>query len=299
MQARMVIPLLLFVAGTLTARTARADVFRDVAYGLGLAGFELEGSRNILSGGRDFLINNNFIATPLDFGVGELRLQGPVSLSLSTGQRGLRTFDFSLRTALNADAPASALAYAFNLDTGGQRTDVSGTTFLDANVHLDGFGFYDIELTYSSRQTVDREGRFANSSDDYDADVGPISVSGNIFADALAFLTAPIFAATNTPNIFANFSDTTALKEIILATTGAARANLASGDASVLVTGPLQQALAAQLGLTAGGAEASAGASRSFGAAVPEPTVLLLMLLGVPVVLRRQFRRHPSYVRSR
>ena len=50
-----------FVALAWPAPTIRADVFNDIAFGLGYAGFEISGNNNPLSGGVDFLVTNTFV----------------------------------------------------------------------------------------------------------------------------------------------------------------------------------------------------------------------------------------------
>ena len=293
---------LAFVA-SLMVQAAHGDVFRDIALGLGYANFNIEGGRNVLSGGTDLLINNNFQGNPLDFGAAELTLQGPVSLSVSTGGRFLSELEVSLRTALDANAPAAPLYYLWDLDVGGQESQIAGNLYADANLTLNGFGFYDLQLTYSSRQTVFREGRFADDRQDLDFDVGPISIRGNIFADALALLTDPFFEATNRVNIFESFSGRVQLEEIARASTADALAKLADGASQkndrlflpACGIGPLAPGEGGSDPSLAFGTDADAS-SRAVGSIIPEPAVLLLMLLGVPVVLLKPLRhRHVTF----
>ena len=274
-----------------TASVARADVFRDIAVGLGYAGFELEGDRNILSGGADFRISRNLVGNTLDFGSADLTLQGPISLEFSTGGRALSNLDISFQTAMTGDLASSPLFYEFNSDVGGQSAEVSGSILIDASFSLNGFGFYDLELMYSSRQDVNREGRFSNSEDTYDFDIGPINVSGNIFADVLALITAPLFEATGSFNPFESFSGRTQLQKLIDASGDRARQQLAAGGAvtdnalsPLLAVGVVNEPSYGTLSLPA-----SARTTES-GVVVPEPTVLLLMLLGVPILMRRRRR---------
>jgi hypothetical protein len=276
----------LVLALATTATTARADLFRDIGVGLGYAGFNLEGNRNILSGGADFRISRNLVGNTLDFGSADLTVLGPISLELSTGGRWLSNLDINLQTAMTGDLASSPLAYVFNYDVGGQSAEVSGSILIDAGFSMNGFGFYDLELMYSSRQDVQREGRFSDSEDTYDFDVGPINVSGNIFADALALITTPFFEATGHTNPFDSFSGRTQLQKLIEGSDDLARQQLAAGDSAFDV--PLSPWSA--LGMVGEPVPASAGMTDAAGV-VPEPTVLLLMLLGIPMVVRRRRRR--------
>jgi hypothetical protein len=267
-----------------------AGVFRDIGVGLGYAGFNLEGGRNILSGGADFRISRNLVGQTLDFGSADLTLSGPISLEFSTGGRLLSNMDISLQTAMTGNQASSPLGYVLNYDVGGQSTAITGSIFIDANLSLNGFGFYDLELAYSSRQDVERDGRFSNSEDTYDLDIGPINVSGNIFADALALVTAPFFEGTDQTNPFASFSGRTQLQKLIETSSAEAQQQLAAGD-------PVDDSLFLPLtaGIVDGLMKGTLGSpdftpSVQFDGVVPEPTVLLLMILGMPLVMRRRPR---------
>jgi len=288
----------LFCVG-LSPMVARADVFRDIAFGLGFVGFDFQGSQNVLSGGTDFLATNTFVGNPLDFGAWDLTLQGPVSLALSTGGRTLSTLDFAVRTAPDAAAGASPLSYILNYDVGGQSAQITGSILLDANFSLNGFGFYDLEFTYSSRQDVERSGGVANDSNTFDMDLGPINVSGNIFTDVLAVLTEPLFDRAGRTNPFAQFSGQAQLQRAIETRTSEARQRLAAGgtlteeDIPALTNAAILDALASGDGLALGRFDIPIGSLPArIDGVVPEPTVLLFMLLGLPVVFRRRLRIH-------
>ncbi len=280
--------LIVTLAALTAAAPARADLFRDVGLGLAYAGFNVEGRRNPLSAGADVLINNSFIGESFNFGIGELRMQGPVSLQVSAGRRWVDTLDVSLSTALSRDLTPVPLVYSLTADVGGQETAITGSVLLDADLSINGFGFYELNVDYSSRQTVDREGRFSNSTDNYDFDFGPIVVEGNIYADILAVLTAPFFEVTGIFNPFLSFSGREQLKQAMDASLAAMQAQLAAGAQAdplvfpATITGPLPLGQSA----AAPGALPVAG-----GAIVPEPAVVVLMLLGIPLLLFRRMRR--------
>lgn len=289
------------IAVAAIAPVTRAGVFQDVALGLGYAGFDIEGSRNVLSGGADFSISRNLRGNPLDFGAWDLTLRGPVSLNLSTGGRGLPQFEFAFTTAIDSRAVPTPLGYTLNYDVGGQATQIDGTVLLDARFSINGFGFYDLEFTYSSRQDVASNGRFANDDRTFDADFGPINVSGNIFADALALVTQPLFQEAGQSNPFISFSGRGSIAELLTApVAGALKSTDAGGN-------PVEEDRYLLLAPTAASEQLDNQVDRRIppnsqsgfpldttGAAVPEPTVLLLMLLGLPAVMRRRPRRRKS-----
>lgn len=288
----------------LSAMPADAGVFRNIGYGLGYAGFDIAAQHNVLSGGTDFSISRNFIGTELDFGVWDLSLQGPLAFEVQTGGRVLSELEVRLSTAQVGGGAASPLSYLLNVDVGGQETQIAGQLLIDANVSFNGFGFYDLELTYSSRQNVSRDGRYANDDQTFDFDLGPINISGNIFADALAIITQPIFDATGTMNPFASFSGRAKLMEAIAGTGDALVDQLAAAKN----TGGVDQGLTVAAAFSAPGLDgapfgplpqgrggSNSGKGRIGGdsnpnAAVPEPSVLFLLLLAAPFVIRGSVR---------
>ncbi|MEK7731116.1 MAG: hypothetical protein AAB363_04595, partial [Planctomycetota bacterium] len=195
--------------------SARAEVKKNVATALDFAGFDLIGQRNPLSGGIDFLATSNFDGAPFDFGAADLSLSGPLSLQVSTGGRFLSQFDVSLTTAVNGRTNATPLSYVLNNNIGAQTSQVSGTVLADVNFSLNGLGFYDLGITYSSRQNVTKDGLLANGGTTNDFDLGPINISGNLYADALAILTDPIFDRAGRANPFERFSGRSQLSDIL------------------------------------------------------------------------------------
>lgn len=278
--------------------SAYAGLYRDIGFALGQSGFTIAGDRNLLSGGEDFFVGRTFVANTLDFGAWDLTLQGPIAVELSTGGRYLSQFDFDFTTSTGNGAASQPLNYTLNYDVGGQSATITGSILIDGGVSLNGFGFYDLDFTYSSRQEVTREGRFANDVTDFDFDLGPISVSGNVFADVLALVTQPIFEASGTVNPFASFSGAAKLREIIDLTALAAVQQLASDEnllqpgqafiqsgpqtSSVVLTGLSTTPFIPSQSLTV----------NSAGRVVPEPAVVILLLLGVPLVVRRRPQVH-------
>ncbi len=267
----------------LFSSVVRGDLIDNVGTGLAVTNFNVQGRHNVLSGGSDLLINNNFQGNPLDFGIGNLALQGPVSLDVSTGRRFLPTLDFSFSTALNGDSQAIPIQYSLTTDVGGQATEISGSLLFDASLSVNRFGFYDVDFTYSSRQQVDSDGRFSNGSENFDFDAGPISVSGNIFADVLALVTDPIFVATDTLNIFESFSGAAALKTIFDGQDSVTISRLSNGES--IFDGPVADVTGGLRGFNDRNLD---GAAFSV---VPEPGVLVLLLAALPVLWFKTFKR--------
>ncbi len=281
--------LMIGVSSIASPIAVRADVFRTVGLGLQSAGFDVRGQSNPASGGYEFLVNNQFQNRQFDFGAWDLTLNGPISTQFSTGGRVLSNLDVALTTALNSDAGAQPLTYELNYDAGAQATKITGSLLVDANLNLNAFGFYDLGLNYSTRQTVVNSGTVSNSTTDFDSDLGPINVRGNIFADALAAITDPLFAAARQPNPFEMFSGANQLKLAIQAQGDALLASLGAGLADAPSASALRGTTSGFVGPQvprAGGLTASNSSpgSQNVGV-VPEPPVLLLMLLGIPALL--------------
>lgn len=131
---------------------------------------------------------------PLDltFNSGTVRWQGQVS------QRGIPSVEFEALTP-------TPLNYSLTFDTGFQELSIENAQLAYANDwNINALGFYDYLLTASHRGEFDIDGMLIVDSGSLDFDVGPINMSGHILGDALAVLTAPLFAPTENP--FAKFS---------------------------------------------------------------------------------------------
>lgn len=258
---------------TTTAPRATAGPIENIALGLGFAGFDLQGSNNVLSGGADFRIVRNFQGTLLDFGTWDLAMQGPISFEVSTGGRIVNNIDIAFQTAVTRNNTSQPLNYVYNFDVGGQQTQVTGSVLIDGQLSLNGFGFYDLTIDYSSRQDAIESGNLINDTLEQDFDLGPINVSGNIFADALAVLVDPLFERAGRQNPLTAFSGALQLDELMNPGTDGSLLNL---------DGLLRDATFASA------AEDSLPGQGTFAAPVPEPATLLLMAGALPLLLRRR-----------
>lgn len=274
--------ILFLAAGLMSPAVSLAGFLEDIGMGLRATAFTLDSRPNPLSGGRDFFVGRNFVGNELDFGTWDLTLQGPISMQVSTGGRRLSELEFSFTTAANSEAAVSPLNYVLNYDVGGQQTQVSGSLVIDGDLKFNGFGFYDLSLSYSSRQNVVRDGRFANDEREFDADLGPIVIRGNIFADALAIITDPFFDAAGQENPFESFSGRAKLADAMAVSIAELQNSLASG----LTPDDLGPAI---LKITAPDAGFAPAIQPTAGAqVVPEPPVLILMLLCIPLLIARR-----------
>lgn len=252
----------------------KADTLHNVATALDFAGFDARGSHNPLSGGVDLLIARQFNGNLFDFGAAELLVQGPISLQLSTGGRIVPGFDVALTTAVNAQNQPTNLNYNYFVDYGPQTTSVSGSMVIDANFSINALGFYDLSLASSSRNTVEREGN-VNDTSSNDSDLGPIEVSGNIFVDALGILVDPLYEQAGRQNPFETIAKLIDLDSGLSLDLGSSK--------ELALAGPFhsraQSLLPARVAVE--------------GVVVPEPTVLAMLLLGLPLVTFRTWRlRH-------
>ncbi len=256
------------------AGTAQAGLFKNTVRALEYAGFNFIGQKNPLSGGADLMLVRNFNNETLDFGATELTLTGPLQFTFTTGGRGLEVLDVSLSTN---NRP---LTYALITDVGGQKTQVNGNFLLNATGSMNSFGWYDFQFQYSVREQIIQDGRFANGEEYMDFDIGPIDISGNIFADMLAVLFDPLFTSLGTENIFASFSGRYQAMEELNRRLADSRLSalgldsLGEMSASMVPTVPLELA--------------TLRAEPSY---VPDPSTLLLLLGGAPVIYAMRRRR--------
>lgn len=255
-----------------TASVVRADVvdledfaFGDAAYALDFIGFELIGRENPLTNGIDFAAVANFPGSTVNFGVAQLALSGPVSFDVSYGRRLLHTVDIGFTTALSSNSTATPLTYNWTQRLANQTTTVSGSMLVDGDLRIDQLGFYDLNLRYSSRGDYTSDGPFGPQSDTFDADLGPINVSGNVFVDLAAVVFGPVFERAGRENFFEPFSG---IKQI--------ESQLAA------IEFPQASALSGS---------AADGAPSGRTALTPSPSTLVLLAAAIPIALLRRRRR--------
>jgi len=277
----------LIVVGAAAPMSARAQNGERLAAAAQFAGFDLLGNRNPLSGGIDFLATNQFDpSTPFNFGAWNVALSGPVSLDVSTGGRLLSQFDVSFSTAATGNAAAVPLEYAYTIDTGPQTIQINGSVLADVDFSLNRLGYYDLKVTASGRQTRTTDGVVTGTND---FDTGPITLSGNIYLDSLAVLTDPLFDQAGRPNLFLQLGGNDALAAMLSDPAAETDAKRVVEAAYRVIVPP---GLASGHGNGPPGGFPPGRGDAWNAAAVPEPAVLVLMLVAAPVILfRSRFTR--------
>lgn len=260
----------------------RAGAFNEAAQVLRYVDFNFDAQRNILSGGHDLLVNTLFEGNPLDYGIGDITLQGPLSLDITTGTRGLRTLDISFRTALDGNSGTSPINYLITADVGAQASATSGSLLIDGNLSLNELGYYDLDLTWSSRQSTALQGAISDAEFDRDFDLGPIRARGNIYFDVLGVLTDPLFDALGVDNFFEALSGRATLVSVFEDLANGALADL--DDAATSASPANARTLIGDVsGLGANDADTPPGAR----GVIPEPSTLFLLLPAAALLATR------------
>ncbi len=191
----------MMLLGVLSAAgTAHAGVGTKILRGLSFVDFQFTGSRDIIGDGHTINGFTNYNNREFDFGNADLTLSGPLGFTGTINRRGIPELEFSLNT-LN-----QALSYEYNLNTGAQDLTATGSVLIDMGMTVNALGFYDQLLQVSHRGSFETDGYLLRDGDTLDFDIGPIDISGNVYLDALAVLTQPIFNLTETDNIFSKLS---------------------------------------------------------------------------------------------
>lgn len=215
-------------AVVLAACTAsvQAEVWRDVVRGMNLLDYNFDAERNYFGKGWDLSATAVYTGQQYDFGFAELSLGSGVSrFDMGYTLRGIPKAEFSWTTG------GTALPYTLSFNNGIQDFQtVSGSILIDVNTEVNMLGFYDTQIQISNRGTYGTDGFLADQEGDLAFDVGPIDVSGNVFADALAAVTQPFWTAANTENPFTKFSQTATKTAQATATVEELRARIEAGD---------------------------------------------------------------------
>lgn len=122
------------------------------------------------------------------------------------------TVKINIQNSTSPTATQVPVIYDLWVKTGVQDVEIKGIGTIKANASINALGFYDVEAFISNRGSFEFNGVLYDDRGTTDYDLGPISLSGNIFADVLAAVTEPLFAGTGTANPFAVLSGRTKLK---------------------------------------------------------------------------------------
>lgn len=182
------------------AERVQADLGRNLARGLTYFDWRFNASRDILSNG--YTVNGavNYNNREFDFGNADLTLTGPMIFTGSYSKRGIPELELALSTA------GRPMQYQFNINTGAQDLTATGSVLIDISTTVNKYGFYDQLLQVSNRGTFETDGYLLRNGDTLDFDIGPIDIHGNIYLDALATLSQPLFSLAEIDNVFAKLS---------------------------------------------------------------------------------------------
>lgn len=222
------------------AAPARADFYRNLA--LGLSALAAPGAP---SGQRNGFFRVAYEPIPRGWRADWQRSFGPdafgrpnsidlggARLVLNDGTVEMRVQQFSRFTKgiRYFSSTPEPISYSMELNTGVQDTVVSGTLAYAQNFNMNTLGFYDLSLNISNRGESQIDGFALVDEQTLDFDVGPINVSGNIFADILAAATEPMFSAAGVQNPFAKFSGRATREAIVNAPIDELRAKVERGE---------------------------------------------------------------------
>lgn len=138
------------------------------------AGYRLEFDRN-------FGPDNSGRPEIFDFGNFEVELAGGISSTMSFSRRGLPTgaVEFS----------AANLQYSVRAKSGAQDVEVAGTLNVSNNFEINPLGFYTVDVNATNTNSeITLDGVLIEGDRDTDFDIGPITLRGNVYVDALVYV---------------------------------------------------------------------------------------------------------------
>lgn len=218
-----------FVALTASTSAVQAGMWGDVAMGMSLVDYRFDGGPNLLGRGFDIETQAIYAGQQYNFGFADLVLGSPVAptasnISMGYTTRGLPRAEFAWNTG------GTALPYTLRINNGIQDITTDGSILIDVRTEVNVLGFYDTRVRISNRTESSTDGFLADESGNLDFDLGPIDISGNIYADALAAITQPLWLAAGTPNPFAKFSERATRTASVDATIEELRARVEAGE---------------------------------------------------------------------
>jgi len=158
---------------------ADAGLFEDFRYGLGLAGFSQQLTRNVVADGWTLDFAQVFSNKEYDFGNSQLVLNGSLQGQLVYSQRGIPEVEF------NISSPSDGIAYTYEACDGPHKLTVDdGFFFINQEIMFNKFGGYDITFNLSNQGTLVSDDPNATPQS-LDFEIGPINVHGQWVIDLI------------------------------------------------------------------------------------------------------------------
>jgi hypothetical protein len=195
---------------------AFAGINADLAYGLRLAGIQYSKRYDPLSRGYYLNITPTDPSTGASFYSNTLIDLGFADLTLGYGPNGIGD-SFRIQASYTKRVVPTAhfifntggrpLDYRFTSHIGGQNLDIIGSALINVDTRINQYGFYQVTLQASNRAQVGTNGALGTDANlpDLNYDIGPLSLTGNIYVDAIAAITDPFFEQFGTENPFRAF----------------------------------------------------------------------------------------------
>jgi hypothetical protein len=202
MPARCRIALLgaVVVVGAIAVQPAHALKWRRFDLYLNSLNTTFTYDRNYVADGLSVTATSIYNNDRFNFGLADVRLTGVSQTVLGYTKRVLPAAEFTSNT-IN-----QPITYDFNINTGIQDLNATGSIAWNNNGNINALGFYDLQFFVSNRGTYDTSGFGVIDNGDINFDLGPINVSGNIYIDFIAAVLDPLFVAFDAPNPFAKLS---------------------------------------------------------------------------------------------
>lgn len=209
--------LIMAVAVAVKPAAAVDDFWQTAARGLQFAGWapptgDIGVSRHVFGDGwtvqtrrtlDNWTLNGGVVGFELSPGIDPVTgSRQSVSLDTEASFRRWAIPTVNLRIATDRPGTNNPVPVEYNIfvRTGAQDVELKGQGILEAEVMVNALGFYDIDAMISNRGSFSIVGVLYADQGSLDYDLGPISLSGNVFVDLLAAVTQPLFGATDTAN---------------------------------------------------------------------------------------------------